>query len=132
MALLSVMVVAVSIIAGTSLNGQVAAPQAEPSLSGLMLAGIVLFAFYVLVTTVSVMFVAAPTSLLDSDVLLMLGTARELASATHVYENHVHDLAEQLDQWSSTLTARARLLIAGLAAAPFGVVGLVLIWVHGA
>ena len=132
MALLSVMVVAVSIIAGTSLTVQVAAPAAEPSLSGLGLVGIFLFAVYVLVTTVSVVSVAAPTSLLDSDVVLMLGAARELASATHVYENHVHDLAEQLDQWNRTLTARARMLIAGLGAAPFGVVGLVLIWVHGA
>ena len=132
MALLSVMVVATSIIAGTSLTGQPAAPQAEASLSGLELAGIVMFALYVLVTTLSVMFVAAPTSLLDSDVLLMLGAAQELSSATHVYENYVHDLAEQLDHWNSTLTARARLLIVGLAAAPFGAVGLVLIWMHGA
>ena len=132
MALLSVMVVAASIIAGTSLTGQAAAPQAEPSLSGMEWAGIVLFAFYLLVTTVSVMFVAAPTRLLDSDILLMLGSARELSSATHVYENHVHDLAEQLDEWSRTLALRAGMLIAGLAAAPFGVAGLVLIWVHGA
>lgn len=74
--------------------------------------------------------VAAPTSLLDSDVLLMLGAAQELESASHVYENYVHGLANQLDQWHSTLAARARLLIAGLAAAPLGAVGLVLIWVH--
>ena len=32
----------------------------------------------------------------------------------------------------TSLTERAHLLVAGLAAAPFGVAGLVLIWVHGA
>lgn len=131
MALLSVMVVAVSIIVGASISDQTnASSQSEP-LSRLEWTGIALFAIYVLVTTVAVIRVAAPTRLLASDLLLMLGGAQTLGSATHVYENYVHDLTEQLVEWGATLHSRARSLIAGLCAAPVGIVGFVLMWVHG-
>lgn len=132
MALLSVMVVAASIIAGTSINNQPnASSQSEASLSGLAWAGIVLFAVYVLVTTATVIHVAAPTRLLASDLLLMLGVVRHLASTTHVYENYVHDLTEQLDKWHSTVKWRARSLTIGLCVAPLGVAGFVLLWANG-
>ena len=132
MALLSVMVVAASIIVGARISDQTNAPsQPEPPMSSLEWAGIALFALYVLVTTVTVIHVAAPTSLLASDLLLMLGGAPALGSATHVYENYVHDLTEQLDEWRATLDSRARSLTTGLCAAPLGIVGFVLMWAHG-
>lgn len=131
MALLSVMVVAASIIVGASITDQTnASSQTEP-LSRLEWAGIALFAVYVLVTTVAVIHVAAPTRLLASDLLLMLGGAQTLSSTTHVYENYVHDLTEQLDKWRATIDSRARSLTTGLCAAPIGIVGFVLMWVHG-
>lgn len=131
MALLSVMVVAASIIVGASISDQTSASSQAESLSRLGWAGIVLFAAYVLVTTVAVIHVAAPTSLLASDLLLMLGGAQALGSATHVYENYVHDLTEQLGEWRATIDSRARSLTIGLGAAPVGIVGFVLMWVHG-
>ena len=131
MALLSVMVVAASIIVGASISDPTnASGKPEPALSSWEWAGIALFAVYVLVTTVSVIHVAAPTSLLATDLLLMLGGAQALGSATHVYENYVHDLTEQPDRWRATIDSRARSLTTGLCAA-IGIVGFVLMWVHG-
>lgn len=50
---------------------------------------------------------------------------------THVYENDVHDLTEQLDKWHSTVKWRARSLTIGLCVAPLGVAGFVLLWANG-
>lgn len=130
MTLLSVMVVASSIIAGTGLARQ-SVPPPPSELTGWQVTGIAFFVVYVLVTIVVVIHVASPTDLPVSDVLLILSAAEPLQTAVHVYENHVHNLNAQIEEWSDVLDRRARSLKVGLVAALFGVVGFVLLWING-
>lgn len=130
MTLLSVMVVASSIVVGTGFVRR-SVPPPPSELTGWQVAGIALFVLYVLVTTAIVIHVASPTDLPVSDVLLMLSAAVPLQTAVHVYENHVHNLNNQIEEWSDVLDRRARSLKLGLVAALFGVLGFALLWIHG-